>query len=140
MSPDVRAVILGANEETFRAWNEHDPDAVAAVFAEDAEIVDVMAGQVVRGRSAIRENAATILAAFPDLSLERSMLLIDGETNADQWVMSGTHQGSYLGFGPTGRQVEIRGATFSEFGPHGLVTRDTNYIDVGSLLSQLGIA
>jgi steroid delta-isomerase-like uncharacterized protein len=135
----LRAAILGANQETFRAWNAHDADAVAAVFAEDAEIVDVTAGQVIRGREVIRAHAATILAAFPDFRLERAMLLIDAATNADQWIMHGTHSGPYLGIEPTGRTVEVRGATFSEFGPDGLVIRDTNYIDVGSLVAQLGV-
>jgi steroid delta-isomerase-like uncharacterized protein len=132
--------VLAANEETFRAWNAHDADAVAAVFAEDAEIVDVMTGEVVRGRAAIRTRTAGILAAFPDLRLARRMLLIDGPTNADQWVMTGTHRGEYLGIAPTGRAVEVRGATFSQFDERGLVTRDTNYVDVRALLAQLGVA
>ena len=66
MGAELRAAIVAANEETFRAWNAHDADAVAAVFADDAEIVDVMAGQVHQGRNAIRANAAAILAAFSD--------------------------------------------------------------------------
>jgi hypothetical protein len=49
VTADLRAAILGANEETFRAWNAHDADALAAVFADDAELADVMAGHVIRG-------------------------------------------------------------------------------------------
>jgi steroid delta-isomerase-like uncharacterized protein len=134
----MRARIFAANEETFRAWNAHDADAVAAVFAEQGELVEVMVGRVMSGRVAIRANATAILAAFPDFHLERRMLLIDGATNADQWTMSGTHEGQYHGIAPTGKRVEVRGATFSEFDDDGLVVRDTNYIDVTSLLAQLG--
>jgi steroid delta-isomerase-like uncharacterized protein len=133
----MRDRILAANEETFRAWNAHDPDAVAAVFAEDAEIVDALTGTVVQGRKAIRERTAALFAAFPDLRLERRMLLIDGMRNADQWVMNGTHRGSYLGLSPTGRRFELRGATFSEFDERGLVIRDANYVDARSLFAQL---
>jgi steroid delta-isomerase-like uncharacterized protein len=132
-----REIILAANEATFAAWNAHDPDAVAAIFAEDAEIVDVMTGEVLKGRDAIREQAAARFAAFPDFRLERRMLLIDRTTNADQWVMTGTHEGDFLGLAPTGRRVEVAGATFSEFRDDGLVVRDTHYIDVGALLRQL---
>ena len=53
--------------------------------------------------------------------------------------MTGTHTGDYLGIAPTGRGVEVRGATFSEFGDDGLVVRDTHYVDVASLLRQLGL-
>jgi steroid delta-isomerase-like uncharacterized protein len=132
-----RAVILAANEETFRAWNAHDPDAVAAVFAEDAEIVDVMTGEVIKGRDAIRAQASARFAGFSDFRLERRMLLIDGATNSDQWVMSGTHDGEFLGLAPTGKRVEVAGATFSEFRDDGLVVRDTHYVDVHALLRQL---
>ncbi len=68
------------------------------------------------------------------------MLLIEGHTNADQWLMSGTHRGTYLGLALSGRRFEVRGATFSEFDAHGLVVRDTNYVDVRALLAQLGFA
>jgi steroid delta-isomerase-like uncharacterized protein len=137
---EMRDRILAANEATFRAWCAHDADAVAAVFAEDAELVDAASGAIVSGRAAIRERTAALFAAFPDLRLERSMLLIDGHTNADQWEMSGTHRGSYLGLAPSGRRFELRGATFSEFDGDGLVVRDTNYVDVRSLLVQLGFS
>ena len=133
----TREQILAANQATFDAWNAHDADAVAAIFAEDAEIVDVAADSVLRGRGAIREYAAALLAGFPDFRLERRMLLIDEATNSDQWIMTGTHTGDYLGIAPTGRRVEVRGATFSEFGDDGLVVRDTHY--VGALLRQLGL-
>jgi steroid delta-isomerase-like uncharacterized protein len=132
-----RSIIVAANEATFAAWNTHDADAVAAIFAEDAEIVDVMTGETIKGRVAIREQAAARFAAFPDFRLERRVLLVDGATNADQWVMTGTHEGEFLGLAPTGRRVEVAGATFSEFAEDGLVTRDTHYIDVGALLRQL---
>ncbi len=135
----TREQILAANQATFDAWNAHDADAIAAIFDEDAEIVDVAAGSVLHGREAIRDYAAGLLTGFPDFHLERRMLLIDGTTNSDQWVMTGTHTGDYLGIAPTGRGVEVRGATFSEFGDDGLVVRDTHYVDVASLLRQLGL-
>jgi steroid delta-isomerase-like uncharacterized protein len=132
-----REQIRAANEETFRAWNAHDPDAVAAVFSPDAEIVDVAAHETIRGRDAIRRRASDLLEAFPDFHLEQRMLLVDGTTNADRWVMTGTHEGIYYGLAPTGRRVEVDGATFSEFDDAGLVVRDTHYIDVNALLQQL---
>jgi ketosteroid isomerase-like protein len=38
-APD-RAHIQAANDATYDAWNAHDPDAVAAIFAEHAVMVD----------------------------------------------------------------------------------------------------
>ena len=136
-SARLRDLIFKANEETFRAWNAHDAAAVAAVFAPDAVVVDVLTGETITGREAIRARTASLFEAFPDLSMTRVMLLIDAATNADQWVMRGTHRGLSLGIPPGGRRFEVRGATFSEFDQAGLVVRDTNYVDVAVLLTQI---
>lgn len=136
---DMRERIQQANIASYAAWNSHDPDGVAAIFAPDAEIVDVTSGVTTRGRDAIRAVAVDRFTGFPDFSLERRMLLIDGNTNSDQWIMRATHTGAYMGLEPTGRPVEICGATFSEFDDDGLVVRDTHYIDVPAMLRQLGL-
>jgi steroid delta-isomerase-like uncharacterized protein len=136
MDEPSRAAIVAANEATYAAWNAHDADAVAAVFDDDAVVVDSGVGEA-RGRAAIRARVAGMLAAFPDLRLERRFLLVDDGANADEWTLTGTHLGEYFGIAPTGRRIEVAGATFSRFGPDGLVVLDTNYVDVQGLLNQL---
>ncbi len=133
---NYRACTLEVNDGTYAAWNAHDPDAVAAVFAEDAVLREV-GGQEVHGRAAIRERAALLLAAFPDFRLERLTLVIDGERHADRWVMTGTHRGALFGLTPTGRSVRVEGATFTRLGPDGLVVEDVHYTDMAGLLAQL---
>jgi steroid delta-isomerase-like uncharacterized protein len=130
--------IVEANRATFVAWNSHDPDAVAAVFATDAVIRDVGSPDAVRGRDAIRERAADLLAAFPDLHLRQLDLVVGEDANADRWEATGTHSGPFLGMEPTGARIQVEGATFSRFGPDGLVVEDVNFWDVGALLGQLG--
>jgi predicted ester cyclase len=86
--------IVEANRATFAAWNAHDPDAVAAVFAPDAVI-----------RDAIRQRAADMLVAFPDFRL-RQLDLVGGENaNADRWEVTATHSGPFLGMEATGNRV-----------------------------------
>jgi predicted ester cyclase len=88
-------------------------------------------------RDAIRSRVAAMLAAFPDLRLERKLLLVDKGCNADEWLMTGTHRGEYVGIAPTGRRIEVHGATFSRFRHDGMVVHDTNYIEVQGRLHQL---
>jgi len=139
----MRARIQQANDATYAAWNPHDAEAVAAVFAADAEIVDIASGTVTRGRDAIRATAVERFTGFADFSLEKVFLVIDTAdgrgANADRWIMRGTHTGPFMGLDPTGKAVEVAGATFSEFDADGLVARDTHYIDLGALLRQLGL-
>jgi steroid delta-isomerase-like uncharacterized protein len=134
----TRQQIETANENTYAAWNAHDPDAVAAVFAEDAELVDAGSPEPVRGRDAIRSRAAELLGAFGEFRIERLDLLVDPPSNADRWVVSAVHSGEFLGLAPTGRRIRVEGCTFSRFGDDGLVVEDVNFWDVPGLLAQLG--
>lgn len=133
-----RRQIQAVNDATYAAWNAHDPDAVAALFAENATVREVGNPNVMQGREAVRERAAALITAFPDLRLERVELVIDGERHADRWVLSGTHHGILFGIAPTGRKVRVEGATFTRLGPEGLVVEDVHLSDVAGLLAQLG--
>jgi steroid delta-isomerase-like uncharacterized protein len=135
--PPTRDQIFSANDATYEAWNAHDPDAVAAVFAEDAELQDAGNPEPVVGRDAIRARAVDLLAAFDDFELERLDLLIEPPSNADRWLATGRHAGPFLGIEPTGRLIRVEGATFSRFGDDGLVVRDVNFWDVPGLMAQL---
>jgi len=59
------------NDATYAAWNAHDADAVAAVFAEDAVLIEAGSPNVLRGRDSIRARAVALLTALPDFHLER---------------------------------------------------------------------
>jgi steroid delta-isomerase-like uncharacterized protein len=134
---DLRTRTLEVNDATYAAWNAHDPDAVAAVFADDAVLSEVGRPGELRGRAAIRERAAMLLGAFPDFRLERIELVIDGDRHADRWVMTGTHRGPLFGLPATGRAVRVEGATFSRLGPDGLVAEDVHLTDFAGLMAQL---
>ena len=135
---DWRARTLEVNDRTYAAWNAHDLDAIAAVFAPDAVLLEAGRPEPFRGRDAIRERARALLTAFPDLTLERIELVIDDDRHADRWVMTGTHRGDLLGLAPTGRRVRVEGATFTRLGADGLVAQDVHFSDTMSLLAQLG--
>jgi steroid delta-isomerase-like uncharacterized protein len=130
--------IVEANQATFAAWNAHDPNAVAALFAPDAVIRDVGSPDVLRGRDAIRARAADLLVAFPDFRLRQLDLVVGEDSNADRWEATGTHSGPFLGMDATGNRISVEGATFSRFDTGGLVVEDVNFWDVGALLTQLG--
>jgi steroid delta-isomerase-like uncharacterized protein len=135
---DHPARALEVNDATYAAWNAHDPDAVAAVFAEDAVVHDAGSDELEIGRDVVRERAARLFAAFPDLTLTRVDLVIDGSRHADRWILTGSHEGELLGLAPTGRKVRVEGATFTVMNDGGLVAEDHHYMDLAGLLTQLG--
>jgi steroid delta-isomerase-like uncharacterized protein len=134
---DLRAHTLAINDATYAAWNAHDPDAVAAVFAEDAEVREAGQAEPSRGRAGVRERASALFTAFPDLRLERVALVIDGDRHADRWVLTGTHRGPLFGIPATGKTVRVEGATFTRLGADGLVVEDVHVADLAGLLRQI---
>ena len=139
MASDLRARTLEVNDLTYAAWNAHDADAVASVFAEDAVLREAGRPHPVRGRAAIRARAEALLTAFPDFRLERVVLIVDGDRHADRWIMTGTHRGELFGIPATGRSVRVEGATFTRLGADGLVAEDVHHVDYTGLMAQLGL-
>ena len=138
--PVTRAHTLAVNDATYVAWNAHDADGVAVVFAENAVLREAGRPDEIRGRAAIRERAVTLLRGFSDFRLELLALVVDGDAHAHRWVMTGTHDGELFGIPPSGRRVRIEGATFTRLGADGLVVEDVHFTDMAGLLAQLGIA
>jgi steroid delta-isomerase-like uncharacterized protein len=121
------------------AWNAHDPDGVAACFAEDAELVDAGMPEPMRGREAMRAYASGYVTAFPDLRLETREPVIGGNLVAQKWKATGTHAGELRGLPATGRKMVTLGCGTAEIGEGGLVRRGANYWNAAALLQQLGL-
>jgi steroid delta-isomerase-like uncharacterized protein len=122
-----------------QAWNSHDPDGVAACFAEDAELVDVSIPEPMRGREAMRAYASGYVTAFPDLRLETREPIIGGNLVAQKWKATGTHAGELRGLPGTGRKMVTQGCLTAEIGDDGLLRRAVNNWDATALMRQLGL-
>jgi hypothetical protein len=59
---DHRRRAFEVNDATYAAWNAHDPDAVAAVFAEDAVTRDTGSDEAAVGRQAVHTGELMGLA------------------------------------------------------------------------------
>ena len=125
------------NDATYAAWNAHDPDAVAAVFAEDAVIRNAGSSEVEVGRRAVRAPREPP-RRLPGPHARAFDLVVDGSRHADRWILTGTHEGELFGLAPTGRTVHVEGATFTVMNDDGMVAEDHHYFDLAGLLTQLG--
>jgi steroid delta-isomerase-like uncharacterized protein len=134
-SHDIAALL----DREAAAWNAHDPDGVAACYAEDAELLDVGLPEPVRGREAIRESVAGYLAAFSDFHVEVDEAIVSGNRAAQEWTVTGTNDGELMGLPPTGKRATTHGCGVLEVGDDGLVRRAANYWNAAELMQQLGL-
>lgn len=121
------------------AWNSHDPEAVAAFFTADALYDDRGAGEVARGRAAIRDHAARIVEAFPDLSFELIRAAHGDDFSCAEWRCQMTHRGDFSGLGATGRRAESAGIDIATLDAEGLITHLASYYDGAAIMRDLGL-
>lgn len=133
--------MASANEiatQYFEALNAHDLDRAGELWAPDG--VDRFVGGVeVVGPAGVRAYFATLLAAFPDFSLEILECTTAGQRSAVRWRASGTFAGpgAYEGFAPNGAQIDIEGCDVLTVSDD-LIRHNDAYVDTSSIARQLG--
>jgi steroid delta-isomerase-like uncharacterized protein len=135
-----RRRMLSHRDDVIAAWNRHDVDAIVAHVAEDVIVRDVALGRPLLGRTALRNAVERYIAAFPDLRVEITSSTLDGPRIVQEWTVTATHTGEFMGLEPTGRWTETYGATVSTYDESGIVIEAAMYWNPLAILRQLGLA
>ncbi len=90
-----------------------------------------------RDRVAMRQFLDATRSAFPDWRVEVSALVVDNDLAAARWSGTVTHQGSFHGIPPTGRQIRISGINMYRIAG-GKIAEEWEQTDSLSLLAQMG--
>jgi C-1 hydroxylase len=122
-----RRLMLARREEAIAAWNRHDPDAVVAHVADDVIFRDVAFRMPLQGRSALKKAIEDYMAAFPDVHVQITSTTVDGPRIVQEWTVTATHRGDFMGVPATGRWTENYGATVTTFDDDGMVIEASMY-------------
>ena len=83
-------------------------------------------------------------AGFPEMDFEVTRTIAGEDVIVTQWIFTGTNSGT-LGppvfedaQAPTGRTIQFRGVSIYDV-HNGLIQRETTYIDLATLMVELGI-
>lgn len=132
-------------ERLARALERADLDEVAALYADGAVVYHPLMPTGVRGRDAIRDSEADLLAAFGDVAVEVRNLVAEGSTCVAEVVLRATHRGP-LDVGDeeplaaTGRRIELPSVWCFDLDDDGSVVEERDYFDSATLMTQLGLA
>jgi steroid delta-isomerase-like uncharacterized protein len=135
--PMSRTAVDALVDDHFAAEIEGDLDRLLATFADDVEHDVVGSPGVSIGKDQV---AAFYRGLLADLRLEaiRTVRRYHGEGFVvDESLVTATAVGSPLGIPGNGRRVEFRLLHVFEVAGGG-ITRENAWLDVGSVLSQLG--
>jgi steroid delta-isomerase-like uncharacterized protein len=126
-------------------FTKHDVDALTKLYASDAVAYDPMYPEPLRGRDAIRKDAANYIRAFPDLRFELlTVIEQDERSGAAEVRLTGTQTGPMEAptgeeIPPTNKRSDVKGAAFVKLNDRGEIVEERRYYDVGTILRQLGI-
>ena len=118
--------------------NAHDTSEEGAqLFAEDAYLVTAQGRQLdVPGLGRMLEAS---LRAFPDMRVDVTRWVIDGDTVVTEEVMQATHNGPFAGIEPTGQAVRLPMVHVTRV-VDGLIVERIAYHDTAGILRQLTAA
>ncbi|GAC1394718.1 MAG: hypothetical protein NVS4B11_00320 [Ktedonobacteraceae bacterium] len=129
---------ISAQERFGGAVNSGDFRVFDAVVAPDSIDHDPAPGQG-PGPEGFRQFFATLRTAFPDLKVSVEHMVTDADNVAIAYTITGTHQGTFMGFAPTGKRMQARGVQIGKFADGKLVERWGSSDQLG-ILQQLGLA
>ena len=116
-------------------WNQGDESAIDRYIPLDAAGNDPDFGS---GREGFKGQWRKWREAFPDLHFEIVDLIAEGDKVLTRWVLTGTHQGEYLGVPATGRSIKVAGMSLDRIAD-GLVVEGFDGWDALELRRQLGL-
>jgi|SRR5215470_1512043 len=93
----------------------------------------------VTGTQGLKEMAARLYRAFPDLHITVGDLIEEGDKVVERDRVTGTHQGEYNGLPPTGKSVVYNEIFHMRFA-NGRIAEIWGVVDVLSQMKQLGVA
>jgi steroid delta-isomerase-like uncharacterized protein len=127
------------NKELLRRFFEELNKGNLAVWDElctPGYIYHGTAGDMTREQS--KNHAASLLAAFPDLNGAIDDMIAEGDKVVARYTVRGTHQGTYGGIPPTGKQVMLKGMEIDKLAD-GKFIETWAVSDTFGLMQQLGI-
>lgn len=126
------------------ALESGDIDAVVACYAEDGRQIHPLSPDPIVGRAQIRESDGALMAAFPDVRVERRTVAAVGTTLVIELVLAATNTGDLdLGDGQTlpatGRTLRLPCVWVLDLDAAGLITEERAYFDTAEFFRQLGL-
>lgn len=74
---------------------------------------------------------------FPDIQWSLKEIIAEGDTVAARFIMRGTHLGTFFGFPPTTKTIEVQAMNFYRF-TSGQIVEEHGQPDMLGLLQQIG--
>ncbi len=129
------------DDRGMAAWDGHDAQGFADLFADESTVNDVGMPAPITTRDGVREYAQGWFTAFPDMSVKQANRVVSDEWVAAEVQFTGTNTGPMMMAGkeipPTGKSVAGKGTYFARV-KDGMIVEFNSYPDIAGMMMQLG--
>ena len=131
--PLAKAVMRRWVEE---GWNQRKAfDLIGDTFSPD--VVIKSDDREYKGHESIRQFITAVLTGFPDFHNELVDLVAEGDKLVSHHILSGTHEGEFMGLAPTGKKFKATAVGIFRFAD-GKIVEGTQLLNTLGLMQQLG--
>ncbi len=121
----------------FQSEIDHDWQACIDTFHGEPRYEIVPLGQIHEGVEAVTEYHRAQRTAFPDQRHENVRMHPSTDAIVAEFDLLGTNTGEFMGMAPTGKAFRVPVVAVFQFEGE-LVTNERVYLDVASLVKQVG--
>jgi len=132
---DLRQRRESTVREHIDSENRHDIEGIIATFHYPRYEVN---GEANDGEDAIRGLLQILMRGFPDFWAEILNLRHLDDGILVEGLITGTHDGEWVGIPPTGRRISILVVSIFEFDEDRLMCEKA-FMDVATMLTQVGV-
>ena len=90
------------------------------------------------GKEAQKQRLAGFFTAMPDLAFTLDDLFAEGDRVVFRVTIQGTHEGTFLGVAPTGKQLTVTAIDIARL-ENGKIVDHWGQMDMAGLMRQLGL-
>lgn len=119
------------------AWRRRDVDALGELHTHDCVLESPIAGTVT-GRAAVENVYRAFFTGFPDVTLDRPGLIVDGDRAVQTVTFSGTNTGGFMGMAPTGKRFSFDAVLICTL-RDGRIAHERRIYDFTGFLLEIGV-
>jgi steroid delta-isomerase-like uncharacterized protein/uncharacterized protein (TIGR02246 family) len=121
------------------AMQAHDAKKLASLYA-DAAVMKMPGMPDVTGKDAIEKHWTQDFATFSNGKSNSTRVFTKGDVAVVEWVFNATHTGDLGPIKATEKPIGVAGADVLWFTPEGQIKEEHSYMDMGTVMSQIGVS
>lgn len=129
-------MLMTTLDALYDAYNQHNAEAAAMLYASGGVHEDVAYGRPKTGPEAIAKGLRHFLDAFPDAKWETHDRISSGDRAVARYKLTGTMQADLGPFRGHGQRIELRGVQVLEL-VGGKITRSEDFWDGATFERQV---